>query len=1533
MKYLILFFAFLLHTTFLHATHYWVGGAGDWNVATNWSPATLPTAADNVVIEFGSSIVTIPAGYTALGKRITVNGGSLTINGTGVFESLRTANNSSGSIGTLNVNGTLNLLNDIVQLYALENKGSIDNYGVIQIENCNGGLLNQTTFVNHSGAILSMIGLLENPAIINSLISTTVVPPSFINEANATISIENCERGMSINDNQPYNALNSTFDNYGTLTIEETGINFSYGDASLLNSGVFTNRTGGTINIINAIQGIENLDLFVNELGATILVNGATQDGWRNHGGSNDFAMLTNSGTITIENGNSSNNSSYSSATLFDDFTNASTGIFRVIDGNQMGFVKGSRVGYEGMHNNYGLIDIQGTYVQHGLGIGQTFTNHPCGIIHVGDNKISLSTSSILINNGWLDINHNATISITGLIINNGVIGDQYGKLPTSNTNVQNNKLIVKQTTGIGCVGEALPDALTVTSLAGLTVNGFYTTAAATVSAGTYNATANTFTPNSAAGGLSELYVKVTDNAQNCNTTFIKYFSGGILFTQEFFLDSDGDGFGSSSGVETCVAPPGYVNNDDDCDDTDPLEKPGQIWYRDLDGDNYSNGTSLTQCLRPAGAYFAAVELLGTNNDCDDNDPLEKPGQIWYRDLDGDDYSSGTSLTQCLRPGGSFFAAVELLGTNNDCDDNDPLEKPGQIWYRDLDGDDYSNGTNLTQCLRPAGAYFAAVELLGTNNDCDDNDPLEFPGQIWYIDADGDDHSDGDFMVQCLRPANHYAASELVNINDDCDDGDATVYTGAPELCDNQDNDCDNLIDEGVCGVSCTDPKNITTLPYVFSGTTNGYNNTYTAAHACNSNHMNGNDFVFKYVATSTQVGRIRLQNTGLPSGSTFYGHAVFVLDGCPDASGTNCLYSGVWGSTTNGSIYIETLPFQAGQTYFIVVSSNPAYHQWFDFTLTIDLPVGNICANAHVINDLPYFFGGSTQLLGDDYDASDACTSAHMSGNDVVFTYTPSTNQVARIRLQNTNIPAGANIYGHAVFLMDGCPDAPGTNCIASQTWGSTTNSAIYIETAVLTAGQTYYIVVASLQSYHQWFSYALTIDLPTGNICQNAYVIPSLPNTLGASTRFLGNDYDSGDACASSHMSGNDVVFKYTPTVSQIARIKLENTGLPPGSTIYGHAVFLMNGCPDDPGTTCIASKTIASSINAPLYIETVSFLAGQTYYIVVASNSVFHDWFNYTLTIDLPIGNVCENAVPVSVLPFNATNQTTCLFGDDYNSTMSCTSAYMNGNDFVYKYTPTATGTVNIALSNLSASFTGIFFLNGCPNVGTTTCIATATNTGSTNYTLNNVAVVSGNTYYIVIASNDLVTSCFNYSIAITQTALPVELVQFKADKTDEQSATLQWSTAVEVNFSHFDIERRINDSEWQYIGTLDGKGEAASYIYLDNLSKIPVHQRKEVYYRLHIIDLDGSADYSPMVSVMYNPREGNVFVFPNPATDKATIAGIHVEAEVSITILDNMGKVMSSQKTNGVLELSGLPKGMYQVVINMDQQVLVRKLIVN
>jgi hypothetical protein len=96
--------------------------------------------------------------------------------------------------------------------------------------------------------------------------------------------------------------------------------------------------------------------------------------------------------------------------------------------------------------------------------------------------------------------------------------------------------------------------------------------------------------------------------------------------------------------------------------------------------------------------------------------------------------------------------------------------------------------------------------------DCDDNDPNEKPNQIWYLDADGDGHGDANTPTQisCERPLNRFVASELITTDQDCRDDIPTINPDAVEVCDGVDNNCAGGQDEGkdaLCpndGPSCT---------------------------------------------------------------------------------------------------------------------------------------------------------------------------------------------------------------------------------------------------------------------------------------------------------------------------------------------------------------------------------------------------------------------------------------------------------------------------------------------------------------------------------------------------------------------------------------------------------------------------------------------------------------------------------------------------------------------------------------------------------
>lgn len=142
------------------------------------------------------------------------------------------------------------------------------------------------------------------------------------------------------------------------------------------------------------------------------------------------------------------------------------------------------------------------------------------------------------------------------------------------------------------------------------------------------------------------------------------------------------------------------------------------------------------------------------------------------------------------------YNIVVQLDCNAGCETSyQAVVNPGPTsttWYKDFDGDGYTDGVTEVSCSAPAG--YVASALPG---DCDYNNPDFHPGQTWYKDSDNDGFSDGTVVVTCVCPSGYKMASQLQSTSGDCSDSNSAICPGAPEICDGLDNDCDGEIDEG----------------------------------------------------------------------------------------------------------------------------------------------------------------------------------------------------------------------------------------------------------------------------------------------------------------------------------------------------------------------------------------------------------------------------------------------------------------------------------------------------------------------------------------------------------------------------------------------------------------------------------------------------------------------------------------------------------------------------------------------------------------
>ncbi len=201
------------------------------------------------------------------------------------------------------------------------------------------------------------------------------------------------------------------------------------------------------------------------------------------------------------------------------------------------------------------------------------------------------------------------------------------------------------------------------------------------------------------------------------------------------------------------------------------------------------------------------------------------------------------------------------------------------------------------------------------------------------------------------------------------------------------------------------------------------------------------------------------------------------------------------------------------------------------------------------------------------------------------------------------------------------------------------------------------------------------------------------------------------------------------------------------------------------------------------------------------------------------------------------------------------------------------------------------------------------------------------------------NSVVLSNFNgfsnstwWTITGSSTPLPVTLLDFQGEKVDSR-VLLRWTTASEINSSHFDVERTVDNNTFKLIGRVPSKGSGNNIQHYETWDLSPVEGIQ--YYYLTQYDQDNSSHVYGPVWVRFDHDGFDIIsTILNPNSKGISLA-FHYDSEepVSIRIIDMTGRVVYTknkfQAVHGFnhVEIDAvLSKGIYQIVLQNSQKVV-------
>ena len=163
------------------------------------------------------------------------------------------------------------------------------------------------------------------------------------------------------------------------------------------------------------------------------------------------------------------------------------------------------------------------------------------------------------------------------------------------------------------------------------------------------------------------------------------------------------------------------------------------------------------------------------------------------------------------------------------------------------------------------------------------------------------------------------------------------------------------------------------------------------------------------------------------------------------------------------------------------------------------------------------------------------------------------------------------------------------------------------------------------------------------------------------------------------------------------------------------------------------------------------------------------------------------------------------------------------------------------------------------------------------------------------------------------------------KFEATIANDNTVVLTWNVT-EYNNKNFVVQHSVDGTKWETIAIIQSQNSAESMTDYSYTHKNKLTGKQ--YYRLKDIDVDISyTSFSPIKTLVLKDDKQVVAIWPNPATDRITIANNNNgDTYTNAKIFNLAGKMMTEKKleshTNEI-SINELPAGTYIVKLENNK----------